>query len=295
MANTGTGHTGIDQASGEREMRLGITTIQKNRAPWLKEWVIFHRLVGFQTFYVFLHETTDESKKILDELSRFIDIRSYFIAKSAPLPQRAAYEYICAEHLHEMDWMAFLDGDEFLFTTNGKSLVDNLSIYSDMRISALGVYWRCFGSGGHISEPDGLLTENFLHRAPDDFSVNRHVKSLVRGGSGSRFGANPHVFQTPRGTFDSQLRPIGLEGISNYPPCYERFCIHHYITQSRDYFFHKKRLGGRADVTKDHPEYIRSTQQWDAFNRNDVFDPTLRNFAGNIKKALQDLKTTRAS
>jgi len=36
-------------------MRLGITTIQRDRAPWIKERVAFHYLVGFRKFYIFLN------------------------------------------------------------------------------------------------------------------------------------------------------------------------------------------------------------------------------------------------
>lgn len=55
-------------------MKLGITTIQRDRAPWIKEWIAFHYLVGFKKFYVFLHNCSDDTKKSLTDLEKKFDI-----------------------------------------------------------------------------------------------------------------------------------------------------------------------------------------------------------------------------
>ena len=55
-------------------MVLGITTIQRDRAPWIKEWIAFHYLVGFKKFYFYAHNCRDNSVEVLQDLKKNFDI-----------------------------------------------------------------------------------------------------------------------------------------------------------------------------------------------------------------------------
>ena len=48
-------------------MKIGLVSIQKNRAPWLHEWVAFHHLVGFGKFYVYAHNCSDNSDQVSED------------------------------------------------------------------------------------------------------------------------------------------------------------------------------------------------------------------------------------
>ena len=37
-------------------MKLGITTIQRNRGPWIVQWLAFHLMVGFDRFFFYAHK-----------------------------------------------------------------------------------------------------------------------------------------------------------------------------------------------------------------------------------------------
>lgn len=185
-------------------MRLGLVSIQRDRAPWIKEWVAFHYLMGFRNFYIYLHKCEDNSEEIVSNLCSRFNIKYYLVSPDVNRPQDYCYKHAYDTFSHEVDWMAFLDGDEFLYPTNGKSLMDNLEPYLYKRISALSIYWRCFGSSYHIEEPDGLVTEAYTYASKSLAEVNRHVKSLIIGHQYGLItpGADPHVFSTPMGTFD---------------------------------------------------------------------------------------------
>ena len=189
-------------------MKLGIVSIQKNRAPWLHEWVAFHHLVGFSTFYVFAHNCTDSSTQVLKQLAGWYDVRGFSIDTREDRVQLKVYEHALQQFGHECDWFAFIDGDEFLFPVAAPDMATALQEFDYARMSAIGAYWACFGSGGHVQEPAGLVTENYTRRAPLDFAVNHHVKSLVRGRQDSHAGANSHLFHTPWGTQDELGRPL---------------------------------------------------------------------------------------
>lgn len=264
-------------------MKLGITTIQRDRAPWIKEWVAFHYLVGFRKFYIFTHLCQDGTEKILEELKRSFAIE-IIPTKELDKPQIKCYQYAADTFLDEVDWMAFIDGDEFLFPTNVNSLAQSLQEYSDKNLSALGVYWVCYGSSGYIEEPKGLIIENYKKRAKDGYENNRHIKSIVRSGQKVTC-LDAHMFQTPLGTFDENLRPITY-GWTDYEPTYQKFRINHYLTQSRSYFLHFKKTAGSAGVDRG---YIRPQSWWEEHDINEVADTTMDTFIDPLKDVMDSL------
>ena len=44
---------------------LSITAVLQNEAPYIKEWIEYHRLVGVERFYIYDNESTDNVKEIL--------------------------------------------------------------------------------------------------------------------------------------------------------------------------------------------------------------------------------------
>ncbi len=159
-------------------MELGIVSIQRDRADWLTEWFAFHYLVGFRKFYLYAHHCKDNTTEVILKLSKKLAITSFVIPDIMDRVQLKAYQHACDNYMNDVDWMAFIDGDEFLFPTNSSTVEDVLSEYQNRDdISALAVYSMTFGSSGHIKEPSGLITENYRHCNPDpSCRENRMVK-----------------------------------------------------------------------------------------------------------------------
>ena len=269
-------------------MKLGITTIQRNREPWIREWIAFHYLVGFRHFYIFLHQCADDTAKILKQLQTKLDIKIFNVNPSLTNPQLKCYQDSYMEHGDEVDWMAFIDSDEFLFPTAADSMETALDEFSDKKISALGVYWSCFGSSGHIEEPLGLIVENYRYRADYNFEPNRHIKSLVRGGLGNSVKIiASHLPQTPFGTFDENLRPITY-GLTDYQPTYKKFRINHYVCQSRSYYLNYKKNIGHIDSGTDY-KIVRDEDWWQEHDINDVVDNSMDRFIPQLKKLMANL------
>jgi hypothetical protein len=269
-------------------MKLGICTIQRDRGRWITEWCAFHYLVGFRHFTFFAHRCTDDTYDVLRRLRNRIDLTVYTVPDHVPRPQLAAYRFGYERHGNDVDWMAFIDGDEFLFPTQAKDIAVPIAALDNGRIGALAVYWACFGSSGHIKEPDGLIVENYRRRAPDNFVANGHVKSIVRGGLGSGFHVlhNGHLFDTPGATFDERNRFIEL-GLTGYPPSWDQLRINHYVTQSREYFTGFKQRSGAADMMggRDH---VRPESWWTDHDRNEVHDTSMERFYGELKSLIRD-------
>ena len=268
-------------------MKLAICTIQRDRAPWVEEWVAFHYLVGFRKFYFFAHQCVDDTWQVLLRLRNFFDIQAFVVPVDLDRPQLPIYQYAYEHFGGEVDWMAFIDGDEFLFPTMGDDLGRVLEPYARNDISALGVYWLCFGSSGYIDEPAGLITENYTHRAADDFPANHHVKSVVKGGLGKavRVSGNPHLFLTPKGTVDELMRPV-THGFEQMEPTHNQFRINHYTCQSYQFFKTFKQPSGTPDGGK---LIVRPDSWWEEHNRNEVVDTTIGRFLPALKALLQEI------
>jgi hypothetical protein len=265
-------------------LKLGLTAILCDRGPYIKEWVAFHYLVGFRKFYLYTHRCKDNTIEIINDLKSIFDIKSFNVSESTKFAQYEAYRHAYLEHNHEIDWMAFIDGDEFLFSPDSADLQTPLEKFSYERLSALGVYWVCYGSSNHIEEPSGLMIENFNYRAALDFHKNKHIKSLVIGRQGATVRINnPHYFETQYGTFDELMRPVSW-GISEHAPTHKFFRINHYVTQSYNYYLEKKSQYDRPDIG-----IKRDSNYWEEHNKNDVRDDSMEKFIKPLHEIMNGL------
>ena len=265
-------------------MRVGICSIQRNRAPWIREWVLFHYLLGVRYFYIGVHKTQDDSVGILETLSNHINIKIFKVTDTTcNAPQQDFYQYTLDRFQHEVDWMAVIDGDEFLFPLKVDTLQAALQKFKHKNFSCLGVYWRCFGSSGHTKEPKGLILENFKYRAPDDFLPNRHIKSVVRTQNASgTLTLGTHHFETKLGTYDEQGRLV-TGGMSEHETSSECLRINHYVCQSREYFVNFKRPQGAADMDTKREDQLRSEAWWEGHDRNEVRCDAIDRFIPGLK------------
>lgn len=265
-------------------MQLGITTIQRDRAPWIKEWIAFHYLMGFRKFYFFAHNCKDNTDEILTGLKKHFDIKIFKLSSESNILALKCFQASYDNFGAKIDWMAFIDGDEFLFPTTDTSMESALNKFSGKNISALGVYWSCFGSSGYKKEPSGLIIENYKYRANDSYPNNRHIKSIVRGGQSGVKVSGTHTFITPFGTYDENSRPI-INGFTDYEPTYNKLRINHYVCQSRSYYLNWKKNSGFIDCDGDRFR-VRTEDWWKEHNKNDVFDNSMDKFIMPLKRLL---------
>lgn len=270
--------------------KIAIATIQRNRNKYIVEWIAFHMAVGFNHFYIYCHKTTDGMKETLLELSKKYPIE-IFALEMDDFPQLIAYQHAWENFGEKVDWMAFIDGDEFLFPTKEESMQAALSPYEQQELSALGVYWKCYGSNGHIADPDGLILETYPRHSKNDFLPNRHIKSILRGGE-KVLHIRSHLFDTERGTFDELMRPISHGWMKELTPSYEAFRINHYQVQSRQFYFEVKQEMGGADLPAG---FIRSDTLFDVNDRNEEMDGMSLKFLDITKRKVAELSACLAS
>ncbi len=218
-------------------IELAACAIFLNEAPYLAEWVTFHRLQGVERFYLYNHESSDDWRSALaPEIEAGIVEVTHW-----PEGQREAYDDCLERHGDEVRWIAMIDIDEFLFSPTGRPLPGILRRFGTH--PAVAVNRRFFGTSGHRHPPDGLVTENHPMRARDDNPSNVLVKAIVypRMTLGAR---SSH-------TFRHRGNPVGEDGLpvptaTREPPTADLLRINHYYAKSVEEF-EKKSVTPRAD------------------------------------------------
>ena len=209
---------------------LSVCAIYRDEAPYLEQWVEFHRLVGVERFYLYDNMSTDDHARVLDP---FVRDGSVVVHEWPHHPgQGGAYDHALATHGPESRWIAFLDLDEYLFSPLLRPLPELLSDYEQW--AGVGVNRHTFGSSGFEDKPQGLEIESYVMSWP----MVASIKSIVDPSRTLRH-RNPHAFIYRDGEFavDEHKRPI--DGWFTQEFTAERLRINHYYTRSEAEFRNK--------------------------------------------------------
>lgn len=255
--------------SGARAPRalpvLGIGAIFKNEKPYVVEWLAHHRLMGVERFFIADNESTDGTTELLEALQACGYLVSYRIpTPQGDSPQLVAYRYMVARHGHEVDWLAFIDADEFIWPTGDQeslpAFVQSMSVrWPDL--GALVLNWATYGSAGQMHHTPGLVVERFNWHAQRDHFANVAIKTLFRPADFVDVTCAHNVLlvdgRSHRHT-DGELRRTHPDYIDipekryirSDRVCWEGFRINHYVIKSYQEFEQRKRRKGRAFIQR---------------------------------------------
>jgi glycosyltransferase involved in cell wall biosynthesis len=265
---------------------LSICAILLNEAPFVLEWIAFHRLVGIEHFYIYDNGSTDGTVELLRE--RFPPNVVTIVDWPQRPAQLSSYRHAIEQFAGETEWGAFIDCDEFLFPTYEDSLPPLLDMARHR--SGLCAFWLLFGSNGLQTRPPGLCIEAFTRRAREDFNNNRHPKSIVRLHEVVYF-SDSHFFDTRRGSIDEKGRVVTLNRKTPALPTvfsHERIRINHYFTKSAAEW-KIKQARGMVEKKPGAPDFIRPQSHFDIHDRNEVEDLTIQRFLPRLKASLAAL------
>jgi hypothetical protein len=157
-----------------RPAKFGVVTMMRNEAPYLLEWIAYHRLLGFGQITIYDNESNDASPRILGPLARAGIINAVYW-RDRPTKQDRAFTHAGRRLRRLVEWCLFIDLDEFLVLKPGLSLDDLLPKESE--VSALAICWRVFGSSGLRNRGTEPVMERFLKAGTQD---SRVVKTMAR-------------------------------------------------------------------------------------------------------------------
>jgi hypothetical protein len=259
-------------------MHLAICAIFRNEAPYLREWIEFHRLVGVERFHLYQNRSDDAYEPIVQP---YIDQGLVELTQWPRQPpcHLQAYLHFISRYAGEPWWVAFIDCDEFLFSPSYATVAEAIATIAAPEWGAVGVNWMCFGASGQETPAPGLVTERFVTRPADNFSANRHIKSVVRMDRVESVCANPHHFKVKGGTFGESGQEI--VGPFSSMPLHSLLRIHHYHTKSRQEYL-RRIAGGNADGAP-----RRAPAEFDRYQAKDIEDRSTWRFLPVLKQRIE--------
>lgn len=220
---------------------LTLVAIAKDETRNLREWLVYHTLLGVEAFIVYDNESRIPIRETLAPFLRngFLKV----VEISGKNMQLTAYDHALREFGRATRWMGFIDLDEFIVPQTTDDLRHFLLDYEAH--AGLAVNWVTYGSSGHVKRPNGLMIENYTGRLELDCAVNYHIKSIVKPDCTLR-STSPHSFAYRPGCF--AVNPDGVPIATAFsPPCHDRIRINHYFFRSQEEFEEKIKRG-RADT-----------------------------------------------
>ena len=245
---------------------LSICAIFQNEAPYLKEWIEFHKLQGVQHFYLYDNRSNDLPSRVLNEYVK----RGEVTLINWPLfgqihSQNKAYEHALRLTSGKSKWVAFLDTDEFLFCPTGKNICEFVKPFESLiGVAGVCVSWQMYGSSDvKCLEYGELLIEKLLLKGKKDYSENVHVKTIVR--PEFAIGPNsPHCFFLRDGYFSVDSNHKRIDGPFNTDIPIDDIRINHYFARTLDFAYGEK-LQRLIRIGRD---YEGAKHRMDEFNRN---------------------------
>jgi hypothetical protein len=229
---------------GKKYYELAMCAIFQNEAPYLKEWIEFHKLVGVQHFYLYNNLSSDNYMSVLEPyIARGeVDLIQWPFASTNNedwnVIQCKAYENAIEIAKSESKWLAILDADEFLFPVEEGNLVDFLKDYEEF--GGLCVNWQMYGTSGVEKVlPTDLMIEKLILKAPTDYSENAFVKSIVRPRKVSHM-SDPHFAKYTEGYFQVNSDKKQISGSITPYVAADKIRINHYWTRDEWYFYNVK-------------------------------------------------------
>lgn len=205
---------------------LAACAIYRDEADFLAEWIEFHRLVGFERFYLYNNFSSDDH---LDVLEPYVVDGLVVLHDWPQVPgQFGAYDHCIQTHGEESRWIGFFDIDEFVFSPTYGPVGEILTSYE----SAPGVCVNLprFGTSGHRKKPSGLVIENYVVRLQT--LAERTVKSIVDPAAVDRC-LNAHVFAYHRRSAVS-TNGFPVHGTVSKSATLDLLRANHYYTKSEE-------------------------------------------------------------
>jgi hypothetical protein len=244
----------------------------------MKEWVTHHLLLRFDIIYIFDHKSIIPLKNEFHNFSKRVIIERVELNNPVKLPLMMRAVKI-AKQLG-VDWMLYLDADEFLVLNHYMGVRHLLQNYNFAH--SLGINWLMFGSSYHKKDPSGLLIENYTKSFQ---TINQHVKTFVRPEYVTSV-TNPHFYNVifPNRMFSMNMKNMADTPFNVWPVDYKDApaFIAHYVNQSEESYVNRK-----VKLPMDTHSSFREFDQQMHRLYNDVDNFSVRDkYAGRVKHFL---------
>ncbi|GAB5434823.1 MAG: hypothetical protein EpisKO_41930 [Epibacterium sp.] len=144
-----------------------IVGCMKDEAPYILEWVAYHRMIGVDHFLIYTNGCSDGTAELLDRLQALgiLEHRNNDNWKGNSPQQYALNQALKEPVIKQADWVIHIDVDEYINVRCGNgTLVDFFDHVPDA--TNVAMTWRLFGHNGITTLNDRPVIAQFDRCAP---------------------------------------------------------------------------------------------------------------------------------
>ncbi|TNJ42771.1 glycosyltransferase family 2 protein [Phaeobacter sp. B1627] len=144
-----------------------IVGCMKNEAPYILEWIAYHRMIGVDSFLIYTNGCTDGTSEILGRLQDLglVQHRANDNWKGNSPQQYALNQSLREPLIRNADWVIHIDVDEFINVRCGNGTLADFFAHAPDATN-VAMTWRLFGHNGISGLSDQPVIAQFDHCAP---------------------------------------------------------------------------------------------------------------------------------
>ncbi|ROU00101.1 glycosyltransferase family 2 protein [Histidinibacterium lentulum] len=285
-------------------MRITSITPMKDEAPFLLEWVAYHRLIGLNDIHVFSNDCSDGTDLMLERLDDLGLLRHYSnpsMIMDAQNHHQQMLRYVNTwPRLRRSDWVVNMDVDEYICVNAGRGRITDL-FDAVPAANMIVMSQHNFGCGGIETYEDKLLTEQFRWSWSLDAAYHRKLnrrgtKTLTHASAEAlQWRNHSPVFEAGK---TDRVRPVNgsgedLTGLdltedvkSLLAPDYGFGLVqlNHYVLKSVDAFFLKVARGNA-----NHPDKDYAMGYWRRYDHNHHHDENIARWQDDVRAFRDEL------
>ncbi len=145
-----------------KPVEASLCCIICNEGRYLVEWLEYSRMMGFDHFYLYDHNSTDDTKAVLQPYiaAGLVSLHDWAFPG---YPQREAHSHCTHRYGHLTRWLGLVDVDEFIVPVKSDSILPVLRAF-DREPAVLRLTAAMFGTSGHQERPPGLVVASYTWR-----------------------------------------------------------------------------------------------------------------------------------
>lgn len=160
---------------------LSVCAIFHNEAPYLKEWIEYHHMLGVEKFYLYNNRSEDDYKKVLKPYisKKLVELIEW------PIPYERRQYYSDEAYNHCIDkngkktqWLAVIDVCDFIVPVIDSSIKNMIMRFQ--HAGGIKIWWQLFGTSNLYEIPENqTMIETLILKAPAKAECNHKYKSIV--------------------------------------------------------------------------------------------------------------------
>jgi Glycosyltransferase family 92 len=275
---------------------LAIAAIVRDEQPFMDEWLLYHRFLGADHFFLYDDNQEPGMEAFLaphreyTTVIRWHNVHHQFPSKRGDR-QTGAYLHCLANFLLEYQWVAFIDIDEFIVLNKHQNIKDFIDSFSDAQ--SISLNWHRFGHNGHYDDPK-LVTAELTRRKLEPATLGKCI---------TRCDAIDDIVSVHQCKLRNDSKIVDANGRpyekALYPGKTDTACLNHYMCRSFTRWMGRPTRGD-AHVVPSLPrdawrfskeECLRKFVTDVALDWNEHADNYLLSHKSTLEKAIQSIRS----